>query len=133
MTRPTSQPETVRSYRDLIVWQRSLDLTERVYAVTERFPRCEVYGLAAQMRRSSVSIPSNIAEGHGRHHLGDYLRHLSVANGSLMELETQVIISARRKYFGADAEHSLLKSSAEIGRMLAGLTRSLNRRRSSSS
>jgi len=126
---PVSRSSSVRSYRDLLVWQRSLDLATRVYAVTDLFPRCEVYGLAVQMRRAAVSIPSNIAEGHGRHHLGDYLRHLSIANGSLMELETQVMIASRREYFTPDVEQSLLDSSAEIGRMLAGLTRSLSRRR----
>jgi four helix bundle protein len=85
--------------------------------------------LAAQMRRAAVSIPSNIAEGHGRHHLGEYLHHLSIANGSLMELETQVIISLRRKYLTPDEGRRLLNSSAEVGRMLAGLTRSLSRSR----
>jgi four helix bundle protein len=81
------------------------------------------------MRRAAVSVPSNIAEGHGRHHLGEYLHYLSIANGSLMELETQIIISARRKYLTPGVGRSLLGSSAEVGRMLAGLTRSLGRRR----
>jgi four helix bundle protein len=81
------------------------------------------------MRRAAVSVPSNIAEGHGRHHLGEYLHHLSIANGSLMELETLIIISSRRKYLTPDVGRSLLGSSAEVGRMLAGLTRSLGRRR----
>ena len=119
----------VRSYRDLLVWQRSLDLAVRVYAVTDKFPRCEVYGLAVQLRRAAVSVPSNIAEGHGRHHLGEYLHHLSIANGSLMELETQLIIASRREYMPPGLERSLLDSSSEVGRMLAGLTRSLSRRR----
>ncbi|HMA43594.1 MAG TPA: four helix bundle protein, partial [Gemmatimonadales bacterium] len=67
----------VRSYRDLLVWQRSLEVALKIYDATDAFPRCEVYGLSAQMRRAAVSIPSNIAEGHGRHHLGEYLHHLS--------------------------------------------------------
>jgi four helix bundle protein len=111
------------------VWQRSLDVALRVYDATEAIPRCELYGLSAQMRRAAVSIPSNIAEGHGRHHLGEYLHHLSIANGSLMELETQVIISSRRKYLSPDEDRRLLGSTAEVGRMLAGLTRSLGRGR----
>jgi four helix bundle protein len=82
-----------------------------------------------QLRRAAVSVPSNIAEGHGRHHLGDYLHHLSMANGSLMELETQVVIASRRGYLDAESERQLLERSAEVGRMLAGLTRSLRRLR----
>jgi len=117
----------VRGYRDLLVWRRSVDLVLEVYEATENFPRREVYGLAAQMRRAAVSVPSNIAEGHGRDHLGDYLHHLSIANGSLMEVETQVVIAKRRGYFGSDLERRLLDCSAEVGRMLAGLTRSLKR------
>jgi four helix bundle protein len=120
---------TVRSYRDLLVWQRSVDLTLEIYDATDLFPRCEVYGLAAQLRRAAVSITSNIAEGHGRHHLGEYLHHLSIANGSLMELETQVIIAGRRGYLKDGVERRLLGSSAETGRLLAGLTRSLERHR----
>jgi four helix bundle protein len=84
------------------------------------------------MRRAAVSVPSNIAEGHGRHHLGEYLHHLSIANGSLMELETQLIIALRREYLPADQGRTLLESSAEVGRMLAGLSRSLGCKRSRS-
>lgn len=119
----------VRGYRDLLVWQRSVDLALAVYDATEIFPRHEIYGLCAQMRRGAVSVPSNIAEGHGRHHLGDYLHHLSIANGSLMELETQIIIASRRKYLSPELECLLSKQSAEVGRMLAGLTRSLRKSR----
>jgi four helix bundle protein len=120
-------PAVVRGYRDLLVWRRSVDLVLEIYDATETFPRREVYGLAAQMRRAVVSVPSNIAEGHGRDHLGDYLHHLSIANGSLMEVETQVAIALRRGYLGSDVERRLLECSAEVGRMLAGLTRSLKR------
>jgi len=126
MDHSAAQP-VVRGYRDLLVWRRSVDLALEIYEATESFPRREVYGLAAQMRRAAVSVPSNIAEGHGRDHLGDYLHHLSIANGSLMEVETQVVIAMRRNYFGNDLEQRLLECSAEVGRMLAGLTRSLKR------
>ncbi|HEY6109093.1 MAG TPA: four helix bundle protein [Gemmatimonadales bacterium] len=129
MTMPRA---TVRSYRDLLVWQRSLDIALRIYDATAPFPRSELYGLVAQMRRAAVSIPSNIAEGHGRHHLGEYLHHLSIANGSLMELETQVIVSSRRRYLSEKEVRALLASCAEVGRMLAGLTRALSRGRAAS-
>jgi len=117
----------VNSYRDLLVWQRGIDLVECVYQATRSFPRQEVYGLTAQLRRAAVSVPSNIAEGHGRDHLGDYLHHLSIANGSLMELETQVVVARRLGYVTTDLESSLLRDSGEVGRMLAGLSRSLKR------
>ncbi|HKE89118.1 MAG TPA: four helix bundle protein [Gemmatimonadales bacterium] len=119
----------IKGYRDLIVWQRSVDLALAIYDATEVFPRNEIYGLCAQMRRGAVSVPSNIAEGHGRHHLGDYLHHLSIANGSLMELETQIIIATRRRYMSPELEGVLTKHAAEVGRMLAGLTRSLRKSR----
>jgi four helix bundle protein len=119
----------VKGYRELLVWQRAVDLTLAIYDATEAFPRHEIYGLCAQMRRGAVSVPSNIAEGHGRHHLGDYLHHLSIANGSLMELETQIVIATRRGYVARELEVRLSGRSAEIGRMLAGLTRSLRRLR----
>ena len=81
---------SVRSYRDLEVWQRATDLVVECYRLTNLLPKSELYGLASQIQRAAVSIPANIAEGHGREHLGDYLHHLSVANGSLMELETHL-------------------------------------------
>jgi len=76
-----------------------------------------------------VSVPSNVAEGHGRDHLGDYLHHLSVANGSLMELETQLMIAGRLGYLSKEAEQRILAQAAEVGRMLAGLARALRQRR----
>lgn len=118
----------IRSYRDLEVWQRAIDLVEMVYHVTDPFPRHETYGLTAQMRRAAVSVPSNIAEGHGRSGPREYLHHLSIANGSLMELETQVLLSRRLGYLSPERETTLLTRSAEIGRMAAGLIRALQRR-----
>lgn len=119
----------VRGHRDLRVWQRSVDLAMYVYKATETFPRHEIYGMVAQMRPGAVSVPSNIAEGHGRDHLGDYLHHLSMANGSLMELDTHLVIASRLGYLTEDAARQLFDQGAEVARMLAGLTRSLKRLR----
>ena len=82
-----------------------------------------------QLNRAAVSVPSNVAEGHGRDHLGDYLHHLSVANGSLMEVETQLMIAGRLGYVSREAEEGILGHAAEVGRMLSGLVRALRKRR----
>jgi len=124
-----SRPVPIRSYRDLQVWQAAVDLVVDVYRFSAAFPKCETYGLRSQLREAAVSVPANIAEGHGREHLGDYLHHLSVANGSLMELETHCIIAQRLSYAAGDIP-PLLAGAAEVGRMLAGLIRALKRRRS---
>ena len=88
----------VHSYRDLQVWQKATDLVVECYRLSKLLPTTERYGLAGQIQRAAISIPANIAEGHGREHLGDYLHHLSVANGSLMELETHLLITNRLGY-----------------------------------
>ena len=118
----------VLSYRDLIVWQRAMDLTDVAYDATRSFPRDERFALTSQLQRSAVSIPSNIAEGHGRRHLGEYLHHLSIANGSLMELETQFVIASRRRYIDQAALEHGLNLSGDVGRLLAGLVRALKAR-----
>jgi len=99
----------VTSYRDLIVWQRAMDLAHLVHEITRTFPNEERFGLTSQIQRSAASIPSNIAEGHGRTHLREYLHHLSIARGSLVELETQLAIAAQRKYLsgGIGNAHSI--------------------------
>lgn len=106
-----------------------MDLVVLSYRVSKFFPKEERYGLTAQLRRAAVSIPSNIAEGHGRKHLGDYLHQLSVANGSLMELETQIEIARRLNYMRPADEETLRRQAANVGRMLAGLFAALKRRR----
>src|SRR5437870_12101920 len=88
----------VKNYQELIVWQRAIDLVEDVYKASKNFPREEIYGLTSQIRRAAVSIPSNIAEGQGRRTTSDFLRHLSIAYGSLREVETQILIARRLKY-----------------------------------
>lgn len=105
-----------------------MDLVDAVYEGSVTFPRHEIYGLTAQLRRAAVSIPSNIAEGHGRGRPREYLHHLSIAKGSLMEVETQVAIARRRAYLTAEVEATILVHSSEVGRMVAGLVKALNRR-----
>ena len=116
----------VTSYKDLLVWQRSMDLVETVYRVTASFPHAEQWGLVSQMRRASISVPSNIAEGYGRQATGEYRHHISIGRGSLLELETQVLLSKRLGYLqGPDAD-AILKEIEEISRMLATLVAKLS-------
>lgn len=107
-------------YRVLRVWQLSMDLVARTYQITTSFPRHETYGLTSQMRRAAVSIAANIAEGHGRRHLGDYLRHLSVANGSLREFETHILIAGRMSYLTDKDRDAALHHASDVARMLSG-------------
>lgn len=116
----------VRSYRDLRVWQHSVELVVSCYQVSKQLPADERFGLVSQVRRAAVSVPANVAEGHGREHLGEYIHHLSIANGSLMELETHLIISERLGYLTADTVASVLVRTADVGRMLAVLIRKLS-------
>jgi four helix bundle protein len=114
----------VQGHKDLIVWQKAMDLVLAVYRATGSFPKSEVYGLAAQMQRAAVSIPSNIAEGHGLKQTQAYVRHLAIANGSLTELETQIEIACRLGYLPEEST-PLTQRAAEVGRLLAGLRKSL--------
>jgi four helix bundle protein len=116
---------TVRNYSDLIAWQKAMDLVVEVYAVTKRFPKEELYGLTGQVRRAAVSIPSNIAEGQGRRSTKEFLHHLSIAHGSLREVETQILIAGRLHYLGQEEINHLLTLSAEVGRLINGLSNSL--------
>lgn len=118
----------VASYRDLLVWQKAMDYTVACYQLTDLFPRTETYGLASQLRRSAVSIASNIAEGAGRLHTREYMYHVSVASGSLSETETQVLLAERLGYITADQLKPVLALAAEIGRMLRGLHTALERK-----
>jgi len=119
------RPQAVRSYRDLEVWHKAMDLVVESYRITALLPKSETYGLASQIQRAATSIPANIAEGHGREHLGDYVHHLSVANGSLMELETHVLVAGRLSYLPSSDFERMLLLTGEVGRMLAGLIRKL--------
>jgi len=120
---------TVKSYRDLLVWQKAVDLVTCCYALTKLLPKSETYGLVGQIQRAAVSIPANIAEGHGREHIGDYLRHLSIANGSLMELETHLLIAQKLNYLDAADVDQALDQSGQLSRMLCGLTKKLRAKR----
>lgn len=111
------------TYRDLLVWQRSIQMVKQVYAATKSFPREEIYGLTSQMRRATVSVPSNIAEGKGRFSTPDLLHFFTQARGSLLELETQIIISQELDYHSRSAVKQLLTQTSEVGRMLNGFLR----------
>lgn len=102
-----------------------MDRVTECYRLGDNLLENEQYGLVSQLRRAAVSVPANIAEGHGRRRRGDYIRHLSVANGSLMELETEFLIAVRLRYLNAEDVQRVSERSAAVGRMLAGLTRSL--------
>ncbi len=115
-----------RNYTDLIVWQKAMDFVETVYRATASFPKEEVYGLTAQLRRAAVSVPSNIAEGQGRDSKPDYRRFLSMAYGSLREAETQILIAERLRYLDSETRRNLMQIAAEIGRLVNGLARSLS-------
>jgi four helix bundle protein len=117
------------SYRDLLVWSRAMDLVEVCYKISARFPQSELYGLANQLRRAAVSIPANIAEGHGRKNLGEYIQHLSIANGSLKEVETHLLISHRLKYIEKSDVAAAFEVCEQVGKMLAGLRNKLRQRK----
>jgi len=119
----------VRSFRDLEVWQRAVDLAVECCAAAKSFPSDERYGLAAQVKRSSVSVPSNIAEGRGRMGLRGFLFHLSIARGSLMEVETQLLIANRLGYLHDATIDALLKRATQVSCLLAGLIRALKAKR----
>ena len=112
-------------YKDLIAWQKAMDLVDRTYSLTDRFPRREVYSLTDQIRRAAVSIPSNIAEGQAHFNNGEFLHFLRHARGSLAEVETQLQIAERQKYATAVEIEELLKGADELSRILSGLISSI--------
>ena len=112
-------------YRQLKVWQKAMDLTVEIYSPVNKFPREENYALSDQMRRSAVSIPSNIAEGQGRNSAKEFVNFLSIALGSLWELETQIEISERLHYIDSGQKNKVYEQTEEIGKMLNALATSL--------
>lgn len=117
----------VKNNQELIVWQKAMDLVEDVYKASKNFPREGIYALTSQIRRAAVSIPSNIAEGQGRRTTADFLRHLSIAYGSLREVETQILIAVRLRYLTQRNTEEVMKLAGEVGRLLNGLMNSLTR------
>jgi four helix bundle protein len=115
----------IKSYRDLQVWRLAINLSTEVYATTSSFPKNEIFGLCSQLQRAAVSVASNIAEGHARESTKEYLRFISIALGSLAELETQFIISNNLNYINQVNLDGILEKTSEIGRMLRGLQKSL--------
>lgn len=113
------------TYRDLVVWQKGMDLVEAVYRASGTFPKDERFGLTNQLRRAAVSVPSNIAEGQGRQARGDFVRFLRIAQGSLREAETQLLIAARLRYIDDQTTTDLPKATDDIGRLLNRLIQSL--------
>lgn len=110
---------------DLRVWQKAMDLAEEIYRRTATFPREEMYNLTQQMRRSAISVPSNIAEGKGRNSRREFNQFLFHARGSLLELQTQVMIARRLNYFSEEQARQILEHANAVGRSLAGLINSL--------
>ena len=119
----------VRSYQDLIAWQKAMDLVTEIYEVSHKFPREEIFALTSQLRRAAVSIHSNIAEGQGRSSRKEFLYFLGNAKGSLSEVETQVLIARKLDYIDDEVSNSLLNLSAEVGRILNGLLASLRNKK----
>ena len=117
--------EPLKTYRDLIVWQKAMDLVVEKYKLAKKLPRDERFGLTAQMRDASTSIPSSIAEGYGRRRRGEYLHFLGIASGSLMELETHIIAGGRLNYFTREDAAPTWNLAQEVGRLLNKLMASL--------
>jgi four helix bundle protein len=112
-------------YSDLIAWQKAMELVEQIYRVSTSWPKDEQYGLTSQVRRAAVSVPANIAEGQGRTGSREFAHHLSIAQGSLAELETLPLIAQRLRYCEATDGDALLARAAEISRLVGGLLRSV--------
>jgi len=118
---------SIRSYQDLAVWKKAMQLVAQVYLLTKRFPREELHGLTSQMRRAAISIPTNIAEGWGRGSKKEYIQFLRIARGSLLELETLLAIARTLRYLSQEDMQAMLALVEEISRMLSGLIASLRR------
>ena len=114
----------MNSYKELIVWQKSIELVIQIYKATKSFPK-EVYWLSSQMQRADVSVPSNIAEGHERNSSKEFVQFLYISRGSLAELETQVLIAEKLGYINQEEKNCILNDCYEIGKMINGLLKSI--------
>ena len=112
-------------FRDLIVWQKAYQLVLEIYKITKKFPKYELFGLTSQLTRAAVSVPANIAEGYERQHKKEYIQFLTIARGSLGEVETYLMLAKDLEYVEKDTYNNLEEKRQEIGRLLRGLTRSL--------
>lgn len=119
--------ETVRNYRELKVWQKGIELVKKIYILTQAFPKLEVYGLSSQMQRAAVSIPSNIAEGQGRQHTGEFRQFLHIAIGSAAELDTQLVVAVELGYSTPENAKSIFDLILEIRKMTYALINKLPR------
>ena len=124
-------PETVRSYRDLVVWQKAMALAVSCYQQTKCLPASEMYGMASQIRRAAASIPANIAEGNGRETTGSYIHFLRIAQGSLKELETHILLCQTVLLIENQNAEDMLLQCETIGKMLRALIRSLQQKEAS--
>lgn len=129
-TKPAAKT-VIRSHRDLVVWQKAMDLVVTVYRATESFPKAETYGLTSQIRRAVTSIPANIAEGQGRRLTKEFVYFLANARGSLWELDTHLESATRLGFLNSDTHQELQSQLDEVGRMLNGLMRSVSNSSSS--
>ncbi|WP_378952644.1 four helix bundle protein [Mesorhizobium sp. ANAO-SY3R2] len=119
---------TINSYKDLVVWRAAVELAVNCYSVTKALPASEVYGMTSQIRRSATSIAANIAEGHGRENTGSFVQFLRIAQGSLKELETHLILCGRVGLMREAEARTLLDQADEIGRMVRSMIRSLQQK-----
>ena len=117
----------IKSFRDLMIWQRGINLVKEVYKETNNFPKEELYGLTNQIRRSAISIPSNISEGHIRQHRAEFRQYLSIALGSLAELETQILIARELNYIPNENSDNLIDQMGTLGKMIRGLMKKLTK------
>ena len=115
----------ISNYKDLKVWQNAIDLVDKIYSITNDFPKNEQFGLISQLRRASCSVPSNIAEGSAKRSKKEYVRFINIAYGSLAEIETQIIIAQRQGFVPPSKAEEVEAQTTEIGKMLNGLRNSL--------
>lgn len=128
MGRVVARDIPVRSYKDLEVWQKAMQLAEDCYRATAEFPREETYGMTAQIRRAACSIPANVAEGYGRDQTGSFIQFLRIAQGSAREVETHLILAGRVRLLRDDVRDSLLDECERISKMLRSMIRALESR-----
>ena len=119
---------SVSRFRELKAWQLGMDLAERVYLITDSFPKSEIYGLTSQIRRCAVSVPSNLAEGHGRNSAKEFLQFIAISFGSICELETQILLSHRLKYINSQDYDTVLALLIETSKTIRGLQKAIKER-----